>query len=200
MEKETREPRFSSSECGDGGIPFPLVTGRVQTRLSDSALEFLGLSPKSQHRSHSQSTCSFQDLPKRYEETLARHRIQLTRKAFPLKENKSDFKSAMETEETNSNIKQKDTERCASIVNYRQYNKPLLPSRSKYYRETPFQRFCEQSADKLHKRRNNNRDESPKPIILPNIAKISPDKTFFQIDHPKTRTAWTASPQNANGN
>lgn len=145
------------------------VRGRASS-LSDSALECLGLSPNPQLPPQ-ESTCNFRDLPKRYEETLSRHRIHLTRKGFPLK-SKPSHKA---TEKTKEGRKHDADQRAATGFNVRLYNKPVLPS--KYRPETPFQTFCRlKNEDRLEKRNNTRRDGTPKCFILPDIVKISPKK------------------------
>lgn len=146
---------------------------RGQTSLSESDLEFLGLSPSPQTPPQP-SICSFRDLPKRYEETLSRHRIRLTRKAFPLK-SKLAHKLTEKAEEAS---RKHDNPTHESDFQYKHYNKPMLPS--KHRPETPFQRFCRKNEDKLLKRNNTLRDGKPKCFFQPDIVKISPEKKVSQ--------------------
>ena len=151
----------SHSSEYEGNATSLSISPGAQTSLSVSALEYLGLSPSPQPP-RSESTCNFRELPKRYEQTLARNRIQLTRRAFPLKESKVDFEPF---EKINGHH---DFYAGDSKNTYRLYNKPLLTSN--YDHETPFQRFVRERRDNLNQRNSH----KSRCVILPEIVKLSP--------------------------
>lgn len=147
------------------------ATAQNTSSLSVSRLDNLGLPASSPHPPRPQSICCYRDLPKRFEETLARHRIQLTRKAFPLKERKLDFKPTEKPVKINQMDKDLES---GSKCNYRLYNKPLLYLKNRH-ETAAFQKYGNKKLDTRQKS-NTGKDEGK---ILPEIMKISLGKRVF---------------------
>lgn len=145
----------------ENGKLFPDIH-HVKPPSTVSELEYLSASPRSSRR---QSLCKFRDLPKRYEATLARHRIQLTRKAFPLAERKLDLE-VDEFTTTNGFTG-------ASGVNFGLYSKPFLVSGYSRSNNESFKKF---GRKKVGRRNASSEEESSNTFILPEIVKICPQE------------------------
>ena len=137
---------------------------RLQSSFSFLELDKLYALPN-REPSRSHSICGFRDLPKRYEETLARNRIQLTRKAFPLNKSKLNIYSREEMSETNRQQEDSQT--------------GCLPFKSKHRHghQMLFQNFGKkrigQGKDPLQRKNDTEIHEKEICDISPNVVKLS---------------------------
>ena len=173
MQRETSFSKYTSN-CIESEFLFP-ATAQSPTRFPLLALKYRSLSLSSQ-RDYVQpnSTFKFRELPKRYEETLSRNRIRLTRKAFPLKaEKKSSFPSVKEVEVRYGKL---DNFRGGSRISAKKIHKSSLSS--KYDHDV--QKCGRKAKDCKYTLPPTNSDgekiKQQESFFLPEIVKISPEK------------------------